>query len=325
MSTVLDYSAGTPGAKAIKGFGAVGVVRYAGTPGRRKNLTKAEFADLDRAGLGVATVYENKAGDYLGGYAAGQRAARAWLADVSSIDERLTRVGFFAVDRDVVSEWATLADYFRGINSVIGVARTRGYGEADVVDYLVAHGLASGGQWQTVAWSHSRRSPHAALFQNAHQPAVGGIACDINDVLAPDWGQHNHEEDELSEKAEQQIYSTYAGLFIGSHGGKGAGAWTAPPIAPTLAKIAAAVPGLQAGLNKMADAYATLAAQQTGDLTADQLRAEITQLSAELRQAVADGMKDGVQVTVEVPGFEPPADDDTAADVSAAEQEDANA
>lgn len=203
MAYVLDYSAGTPGAKAIKAFGAIGVNRYAGTPGRKKNLTRAEFVDLDRAGLGVATVYENQPGDYLGGYPNGQRAARAWLADVSGIDERLARIGHFAVDKDVVSEWDKLADYFRGIASVIGVARTRGYGEADVVDYLVAHRLVSngehGGQWQTVAWSRGRRSQYAALYQRAEQPSVGGIACDINEVLAPDWGQHNYQEDDMQQ------------------------------------------------------------------------------------------------------------------------------
>lgn len=198
MTQVLDYSAGFPGSRAVKAAGAIGAVRYAGTPGRRKNLTAAEFADFDRAGLAVATVYENRAGDYLGGYAAGQRAARAWLADVSGIDERLTRVGHFAVDRDVVSEWATLRDYFRGINSVIGVARTRGYGEADVVDYLVAHALASGGQWQTVAWSRGERSQHAALLQLAQQITVGGVRADVNTVLMDDWGQHNHEEDDMT-------------------------------------------------------------------------------------------------------------------------------
>jgi hypothetical protein len=198
MTQVLDYSAGTPGAKAIKAAGFVGAVRYAGTPGRRKNLTAAEFADLDRGGLAVATVYENKAGDFLGGRVDGQRAGHDWLADVSSIDGRLARVGHFAVDTDVTNQWTALAEYFRGINSVIGVERTRAYGEADVIDYLVAHGLVSGLQWQTVAWSRGRRSQYAALYQRTQQPVVGGIACDINDVLAPDWGQHTYEEDDVS-------------------------------------------------------------------------------------------------------------------------------
>jgi hypothetical protein len=48
--------------------------------------------------------------------------------------------------------------------------------------------------WQTAAWSRGRRTT-AHLFQHVGTVNVGGIACDINDVLSDDWGQHNAEED----------------------------------------------------------------------------------------------------------------------------------
>jgi hypothetical protein len=56
---VLDYSAGFPGAAAIRRAGYGGAVRYIGFPSRVKCTTAGELADFDRHGLGMALVYED--------------------------------------------------------------------------------------------------------------------------------------------------------------------------------------------------------------------------------------------------------------------------
>jgi hypothetical protein len=188
-TTALDYSAGRPSGKAVADAGHDGVIRYAGTAGRRKNITAAEFADMDRNGRGVALVYENAAGDALRGRAAGSSSARAIVADAASIGFPASRPMYFAVDQDITDQMAAVTEYFRGINDVLGVARTGAYGEADVIDALFAAGVISYG-WQCAAWSHGRKAKKYQLYQRIAKTYVGGIESD--DINAADWGQHNY-------------------------------------------------------------------------------------------------------------------------------------
>ncbi|OXM67221.1 hypothetical protein [Amycolatopsis vastitatis] len=72
---------------------------------------------------------------------------------------------------------------------MLGKDCTGVYGEFDVIEKaLPAH--ASYG-WQTAAWSRGLKSAKAALYQRIGQVFVAGIQCDVNDILAPDWGQHS--------------------------------------------------------------------------------------------------------------------------------------
>lgn len=192
MATVLDYSVGRPAGQAVANDGHAGVVRYIGTPGREKNLTAAEFADMNAHGRGVAVVYENKAGDSAGGFSAGQAAARAARADANGCGLPPGQLIYFAVDSDQVTpgQFAAAMSYLDGAVSVLGWADVGVYGEFDIVEMAVGPHVRLG--WQTVAWSHGKHSAKAALYQRAGQVFVGGVECDVSDVLAADWGQHNY-------------------------------------------------------------------------------------------------------------------------------------
>lgn len=196
MPTALDYSAGRPTGAAVKAAQHVGVVRYAGTPGRTKNITRAEYQDMDRQGIGVALVFEDAAGDALKGRPRGVTAAKAIVADAAAIGFPASRPLYFAVDQDITGQMDTVLDYFRGIGSVLGSRPAGVYGEADVLDAVLGAGLAGYG-WQTVAWSRGRVAKTRHLFQRAGQIFVGGIQVDVNDILAADWGQHNATEDDM--------------------------------------------------------------------------------------------------------------------------------
>jgi hypothetical protein len=191
MAQVLDYSAGFPGAQAIRGAGYVGAVRYIGFPDRPKCTTSWELADFTNQGLGMALVFENSTTDWRGGYAGGQASGRRARDHANSIGFPADRPIYMAVDQDVVTpgDFNVMTEYLRGAGSSLGGAYVTGvYGEADVIDRARDAGVATW-FWQTVAWSRGRRTA-AHLFQHVGTVYVGGVACDVNDVLADDWGQH---------------------------------------------------------------------------------------------------------------------------------------
>ncbi|MEV4314229.1 DUF1906 domain-containing protein [Actinocrispum sp. NPDC049592] len=196
MNQVLDYSAGFPGAGAIKSAGYAGAVRYIGFPDRRKCTTRDELDDFSANQIGMALVFENSTTDWRGGFGTGQVSARRARDHANAIGFPADRPIYMAVDQDVVrdGEFATMVEYLRGASTSLGGVHVTGvYGEADVIDRARDAGVAAW-FWQTAAWSRGRRTS-AHLFQRVGTVNVGGVGCDINDVLQEDWGQHNAEDD----------------------------------------------------------------------------------------------------------------------------------
>jgi hypothetical protein len=169
------------------------------------------FADaLRAAGLHVVSNYQyGKPGwptpsdftrGYDGGVADAQTALRLHIAAGGPPSAPI----FFSIDEDITLDiWKTVAvQWFRGINSVLGVQRTGIYGGSKTCGWAIADGVigqssSPGHQWawQTRAWSHGEREPAAVLYQSvvvtASDPGVliGGIHVDEDDVLATDFGQ----------------------------------------------------------------------------------------------------------------------------------------
>ncbi|GAA1281612.1 glycoside hydrolase domain-containing protein [Saccharothrix xinjiangensis] len=201
---VLDYSAGFPGAAAIKAAGYGGAVRYIGFPDRRKCTSKAELEDFTRHGIGMALVYEDHADDWRSGYSGGVAAARRARAHADAIGFPRERPIYMAVDRDVVTEpeFRAAMDYLRGAGSVLGREWTGVYGEHDVCARAASEPVGESRGvarwfWQCRAWSGTppRMFGGRHLYQYAGYVYVSGITCDYNDVLRDDWGQHTLEGD----------------------------------------------------------------------------------------------------------------------------------
>lgn len=189
MAEVLDYSGGWPRPSEVIRMGFAGVVRYVGTPGRRKNITPEEAAAFRQAGVPVALVYEDTAGWMQGGTRAGVAAARAVEADAARCRIDL-RCCYLASDQDVVtvSQMNTVMDCLDGASTVWGRGVTGTYGGLSVVDTAIRGGHATWG-WQTVAWSGGRVSTLAHIYQHAGYVSVDGVQCDRSTVLRTDWGQ----------------------------------------------------------------------------------------------------------------------------------------
>jgi hypothetical protein len=218
MAVALDYSAGFPGGSAVK-VAASGVVRYVGTPGRTKNITASEYRDMTANGVGVALVYENRTGDSAGGYAAGVTAAQAARADANNVGFPTNRPIYFAIDSDQgATPPAVVAAYLDGAASVLGKANTGVYGQYSVIEQCVPSHAAYG--WQTAAWSGGKRSAKAALYQRIGTVVVGGIGCDINDILVTDWGQHSYagaSGTTTSSQEDEMAFGAQAAAGTGQH------------------------------------------------------------------------------------------------------------
>jgi hypothetical protein len=216
---VLDYSSGYPSPAAIRAANYAGVVRYVGTPGRGKNLTRAEAQAMAAAGIPIALVYEDAAGWMRGGKAAGAAAAAAALRDAANCGVEV-RCVYLACDEDVTTQMPAVLACLDGAATVLGLSRTGVYGEADVIDAAVP-GRASRG-WQTKAWSGGRVSNKAGLLQLLGYRTVGGVQCDANTVLKDDWGQWPYQGDDDMPLTQADANLIIQTLNIGAQASHGA-------------------------------------------------------------------------------------------------------
>lgn len=198
MKQILDYSAGYPGAPAVKNAGYAGVIRYLRKEGNSgvKPITSGEYQDMKNRGLDVAFVYQHVSKSRV------TQGAVAGIHDAKWALDRLAEVTggdiapiYFAVDYDAPrKDWIYIAEYMVGAASVLGKHRVGTYGKWALLDFLFANDVMTYG-WQTYAWSTGHNKdpntyhPRAHLFQRLAQVTVGGIACDVNDVLKEDYGQ----------------------------------------------------------------------------------------------------------------------------------------
>src|SRR6516225_28824 len=167
----------------IKAAGYGGVVNYVSEsrPGANfeaKPITRAYADALRAAGLEIVSNYQyGKPGwsapsDYTRGYDGGAADGQTALQLHAAAGGPNSAPIFFSVDEDIdVNTWKGVAvEWFRGINSVLGVERTGIYGHARACGWAVEDGVigysTSPGRrwaWQTSTWSHGEREPTAVL------------------------------------------------------------------------------------------------------------------------------------------------------------------
>lgn len=227
VGDVLDYSSGYPSPASIKAAGYSGIVRYIGTPGRAKNMTRREAGAMRAAGIPIAGVYESTAGWMLGGASAGREAALRALDDAARLGLNLRSVNFACdVDITTAAQMTAVRRCLDGASATaLNLARTGVYGEADVIDACVGGGNAVWG-WQTRAWSGGRVSSRAHLLQQIGYVYPGGVQCDRSTVLKLDWGQSPAPTEETVMDAEtrealadirQAVSSVYQLLSVGDN------------------------------------------------------------------------------------------------------------
>jgi Domain of unknown function (DUF1906) len=212
---LIDFAERRIAPDEIKSAGYAGVVNYVSEsrPGANfeaKPITR-DYADaLRAAGLHIVSNFQyGKPGgtapsDFTRGFDGGVADAHTALRIHSAAGGSDSAPIFFSVDDDInVDTWNSLAvNWFRGINSVLGTARTGIYGHFQACqwatnDGVIGHSTTAGHQWawQTKSWSHGQRQSTAVLYQEVVNtpsnpgPLLGGINIDVDEVLAPDFGQ----------------------------------------------------------------------------------------------------------------------------------------
>lgn len=155
----------------------------------RKCWTTPRIRELLTAGIGVVFVFEDTANRALDGYQAGRDDATFAAAGVAAHGAPATQPIYFAVDFQVIAAQQTaVRDYFRGVSSVIGLARTGVYGSYGTVGLVMDANLAEYA-WQTMAWSGVAVERRANIYQYANGSSLGGTPVDLDKALKGDFGQ----------------------------------------------------------------------------------------------------------------------------------------
>ena len=205
----LDYSGGRPSGAAVHAAGYGFVARYLpnGLVSARVNLSAAEVADMHGAGVAVVMVWESQASRATAGRAAGIEDATYAMAQANVVGLPGLPI-YFAVDFDLpdyspaatspVAKLGPVGEYFGGVASVLGLARTGVYGGYWAVRRCLDAGLARYA-WQTAAWSGGNVDTRIHLFQRLGTASVDGVACDVNEARQTDFGQNAEDNMALSD------------------------------------------------------------------------------------------------------------------------------
>lgn len=190
MSFGLDYVSG-PSPAVLKANNVAFVCRYLSEVNAQtqiKLLTLPEAQALSHDGIAIVSNFEWYASRPSEGFASGAFDAGIARDQHAACGGPPDRPIYFSVDEDVSG--AQVADYFRGVASVIGLHRTGAYGSFRVLQYLFANNLISWG-WQTYAWSGGQWLPpaQAQIQQYNNGQTLDGHSVDFDRSMTADFGQ----------------------------------------------------------------------------------------------------------------------------------------
>jgi hypothetical protein len=189
MSAGVDYAWSHPGGAALQRAGMRFACRYLSHDTTGKNLTRAEADDLAAHGVACVVVWETTARRVRDGRAAGIEDAKDAVKQATAAGMPKDRPIYFAIDYDAPEKDQTPIDaYFRGVASVIGLARTGAYGGYWPLSRLKGMRLARW-FWQTDAWSGSNLLAGRHIHQHAATVTIAGVSCDKDTALVEDFGQ----------------------------------------------------------------------------------------------------------------------------------------
>lgn len=174
-----DASYDLPTATQLAAAGRPVIGRYITDPGPgNKGITQAEVDDYSRHSVVFFLVWELGANAALQGYAQGAADAKRAQHNLAALKGPSSkRPIYFAVDFDAQpAQYAAIAQYFKGVASVIGRNRTGAYGSYAVLRYLSAGKLVTF-LWQTYAWSGGKvlDGIHVLQYRNGQSLGSGTV------------------------------------------------------------------------------------------------------------------------------------------------------
>lgn len=181
----------------------------------------SEARALLNAGEHIVSNFEWYESRCLEGRAAGVADAKTALAMHNACGGDPSAPIYFSVDTDTTGP--AVADYFAGINSVLGKARTGVYGSYKVCKWLIDNGyigkVRDGSNhyyaWQTYAWSYGAYDERCALSQDHNGATVAGADVDIDHSHSTDYGQwgYDGEDDGLATISQDDFNARMTGFL----------------------------------------------------------------------------------------------------------------
>lgn len=185
----IDYAWTKPTPSALLSGGKQFVCRYLSYRPNDKNLTKIEADTLQAAGISIVCNWEQASGDARKGYGTGVAHATEARNQAIACGMPNDRPIYFSVDFQPSSaDYYLIADYFRGIRSVLGYKGCGVYGGYGTVARAVEEHWC-GWYWQTYAWSNGRWHPAAHIQQYHNGVQFAGCDVDLNRAMTDDYGQ----------------------------------------------------------------------------------------------------------------------------------------
>jgi Domain of unknown function (DUF1906) len=184
----VDYSDARPSPTGLANVGKIFAGRYVGAGFGPKMLLRTEAEELSAAGLKIVSLVEGAAQDALNGYGLGVQHAN--LAHNWHIEQGFPWPVpcYFAVDWDVQpGQWGAVAQYFRGVASVIGTAYTGIYGGLNAIEWAQRDKVAA---WffQTYAWSGGIWAPGVHIEQYHNDVFIVGGSVDLDRAPTVEYG-----------------------------------------------------------------------------------------------------------------------------------------
>jgi hypothetical protein len=170
------------------------VCRYlSGTPGSGKDIAAQEIKNYKAGGIAIVLNWETSGQETSQAQGVSDaQAAQAelnTLASQSGFSEIASAPVIFSCDTDPNSTVeADAVAYMRGVNSVLGLGRSGGYGGYGTIQALFNAGVITYG-WQTYAWSDGEWDSRAQLQQWNNDYTVGPASVDQDRATADNYGQ----------------------------------------------------------------------------------------------------------------------------------------
>lgn len=188
----VDFSYDPPLGAELEAAGITAAMVYITDPGPgNKGITQARWDDLGSHGVALGLVWELGEAAVLKGFAQGAADAKNAQANLVALaSPSIRRPIYFAIDFDIQPVDYTKAEaYFRGVNTIIGLARTGAYGHDGILDYLTGRSVITF-RWQTYAWSKGVRDTanHVLQYDNGQQVGAGTVDLCLMRASG-NWGQ----------------------------------------------------------------------------------------------------------------------------------------
>lgn len=242
----VDFAYGSPGrdgaALAAEGLFVGRYVPYLGDQG--KGLRADELADYRAHGVDLFLFFQTTADFMRGGSAHGALHAQWCLAAAANLGLDDSGAFYFACDFDIQpSEYGIVADYLRGVATVLPKRRIGLYGHDRICRHIFGLGLAHY-FCQCVAWSGGRVFANRNLFQATPDVAWNGHLACREEAYTEDFGQWAAMEGEVTKAELDALTARIEDLELAAYSGSEDAALTRTErLANARAYIAEAVTG----------------------------------------------------------------------------------